>query len=80
MATPETRYARSGDLSIAYQVFGDGPFDLVIVPGFVSHVELFWSLPGYSEFMSRLGSFCRVISFDKRGTGLSDPPMGYPTL
>ncbi len=73
MSTPETRYARSGNVSIAYQVFGDGPVDLVYVPGWVSNVELIWDDPLLSRFFRRLGSFARVITFDKRGTGLSDP-------
>ena len=80
MEAPSTRYARRGDADIAFQVIGDGPIDLVIVPGFISHVELFWTTPGYAEFMERLASFSRVIVFDKRGTGLSDPPAGFPTL
>ena len=71
-ATPETRYARSGDLSIAYQVMGDGPRDLIYVPGIVSHVEFFHELPGYTEFLQGLARFARVIVFDKRGNGLSD--------
>jgi pimeloyl-ACP methyl ester carboxylesterase len=70
---PETRYAKSGDLSIAYQVFGEGPVDLVYVPGWVSHLELIWDDPHLSRFFRRLSSFARVITFDKRGTGLSDP-------
>ncbi|MFV1963567.1 MAG: alpha/beta fold hydrolase, partial [Acidimicrobiia bacterium] len=70
---PETRYARSGDVSIAYQVFGDAPIDLVYVPGWVSNVELIWDDPLLSRFFRRLSSFARVITFDKRGTGLSDP-------
>lgn len=69
---PETRYARSGDVSIAYQVTGDGPFDLVWVPGFVSNVELTWQVPPQAAFVRRLSSFCRLIRFDKRGTGMSD--------
>ncbi len=73
MPLPQTRYAQSGDLSIAYQVFGDGPVDLVYVPGWVSNVELIWDDPLLSRFFRRLGSFARVITFDKRGTGLSDP-------
>jgi class 3 adenylate cyclase len=77
---PETRYARSGDVSIAYQVLGDGPFDLVHVPGFVSHVELSWQVPGQAEFARRLASYARVIRFDKRGTGMSDRVEGAPTL
>ncbi len=70
---PATRYARSGDVSIAYQVFGEGPRDLVYVPGWVSNVELVWDDPYLSRFFRRLSSFARVITFDKRGTGLSDP-------
>ena len=69
---PETRYARSGDVSIAYQVIGDGPTDLVYVPGWVSNVELMWDDPTLARFLRRLGSFARLITFDKRGTGLSD--------
>ena len=80
MEPPETRYARSGDVSIAYQVLGDGPFDLVHVPGFVSHVELSWNVPGQAEFARRLASFSRLIRFDKRGTGMSDRVEGAPTL
>jgi class 3 adenylate cyclase/pimeloyl-ACP methyl ester carboxylesterase len=76
----ETRYARSGDVSIAYQVTGDGPFDVVHVPGFVSHVELAWHVPGAAAFIRRLSSFCRLIRFDKRGTGMSDRVSGVPTL
>lgn len=77
---PETRYARSGDVNIAYQVVGDGPFDLVLVPGFVSHLELDWEHEGYAHFLRRLASFSRLIRFDKRGTGLSDRPGGLPDL
>ena len=77
---PETRYARSGDVSIAYQVVGDGPFDVVFVPGFVSHVELVWSLPPFDRILPRFGSFARLILFDKRGTGMSDRVAGAPTL
>ena len=69
---PETRYARSGDLSIAYQVTGQGPRDLVYVPGWVSNVELMWEEPAMAHFLQRLASFSRLILFDKRGTGLSD--------
>jgi class 3 adenylate cyclase len=77
---PETRYARSGDVSIAYQVTGDGPFDVVRVPPFVSHVELEWEVPMIAEFARRLSSFCRLIRFDKRGTGMSDRVMDVPNL
>ena len=76
----ETRYARSGDVSIAYQVTGDGAFDVVYVPPFVSHVELAWDVPGVAAFNRRLSSFCRLIRFDKRGTGMSDRVSGVPTL
>jgi class 3 adenylate cyclase/pimeloyl-ACP methyl ester carboxylesterase len=76
----ETRYARSGDVSIAYQVTGDGPFDVVHVPGFVSHVELAWDVPGMAASNRRLSSVCRLIRFDKRGTGMSDRVSGVPTL
>ena len=69
---PVTRFARSGKLHIAYQVVGDGPIDLVYVPGWVSHVELAWAEPEYASFLRRLASFSRLITFDKRGTGLSD--------
>ena len=79
--TPETRYARAGDgVHIAYQVTGWGPLDVVMVPGFVSHVELAWDMPFYASMLRRLGSFARVISFDKRGTGLSDRTPAVPTL
>ncbi|MDX6484655.1 MAG: hypothetical protein QOI81_1738 [Actinomycetota bacterium] len=69
---PETRYARSGDLNIAYQVTGEGPRDLVYVPGWVSNVEMMWEEPALARFLERLASFSRLILFDKRGTGLSD--------
>jgi class 3 adenylate cyclase len=77
---PETKYARSGDVSIAYQVIGTGPLDLLIVPGFISHLEQAWEDPAYSRFLQRLASFSRLILFDKRGTGLSDRIAGIPTL
>lgn len=77
---PETHYARSGNVSIAYQVMGDGPIDLIMVPGILSHVEFFHELPGYTDFLRRLAVFARVISFDKRGQGLSDRLAGSPTL
>jgi pimeloyl-ACP methyl ester carboxylesterase/class 3 adenylate cyclase len=69
---PQTRYAKSDGLNIAYQVFGKGPIDLVLVPGFVSHVEVVWEEPRWARFLERLGGFCRVLMFDKRGTGMSD--------
>ena len=79
---PETRYAKSGDLNIAYQVVGEGPFDLIYVPGWISNVELNWDEPALAHVLERLGSFSRLILFDKRGTGLSDPvpPDRLPTL
>jgi pimeloyl-ACP methyl ester carboxylesterase len=70
---PETRYAKSGDVNIAYQVVGDGPFDLVYVPGWISNIELMWDDPAHAHLLRRLSAFSRVILFDKRGTGLSDP-------
>lgn len=69
---PQTRYAKSGDVHIAYQVIGNGPLDLVWVPGWISHVELVWEEPGLARFFRRVASFSRLILFDKRGTGLSD--------
>ncbi|HWZ72941.1 MAG TPA: adenylate/guanylate cyclase domain-containing protein [Casimicrobiaceae bacterium] len=69
---PETRFTRSGSMHLAYQVVGEGPFDLVYVPGWVSHVELAWEEPSLASFLERLASFSRLIVFDKRGTGLSD--------
>jgi class 3 adenylate cyclase len=80
MIPPETRFAQSGDASIAYQVLGQGPLDLVMVPGFVSHVEFAWEDPSYAQFLQKLASFSRLILFDKRGTGLSDRITGIPTL
>ena len=79
---PETMYARSGDVNIAYQVIGDAPLDLVFVMGWVSHLEYFWREPSFARFLMRLASFSRLILFDKRGTGLSDrvPINQLPTL
>jgi pimeloyl-ACP methyl ester carboxylesterase len=76
---PDVHYAKSGDLSIAYMAFGQGP-DLVIAPGFISHLEVWWEDPSLVHCFSRLASFRRVITFDKRGTGLSDPAPHAPTL
>lgn len=70
---PEVRYAESGEGAIAYQVLGEGPIDIVVTPGFVSHLDLQWTMPSYTRFFEMLSSFARVIIFDKRGTGLSDP-------
>ena len=80
MELPETHYATSGGVSIAYQVLGDGPFDIVYVPGFVSHLELRWRVPSFSASLGELAEFSRLILFDKRGTGMSDPVGGVPTL
>jgi class 3 adenylate cyclase len=79
---PKTEYARTGGLHIAYQVVGQGPFDLVYVPGWISHVELAWEEPTLASFLNRLASFSRLIVFDKRGTGLSDrvPHARLPSL
>jgi class 3 adenylate cyclase/pimeloyl-ACP methyl ester carboxylesterase len=77
---PETRYARSGELNIAYQVVGEGSMDVVFVPGALSHLDLQWGLPGAERFFTRLASFSRLILFDKRGTGLSDPVAGPAPL
>jgi pimeloyl-ACP methyl ester carboxylesterase/class 3 adenylate cyclase len=74
------RYAKSGDLSIAYQVVGDGPRDLIFVPGLISHVEFFHQLPGYTDFLNGLASFARVVVLDKRGNGLSDRVIGAASL
>jgi class 3 adenylate cyclase/pimeloyl-ACP methyl ester carboxylesterase len=80
MDGPEIRYARSGDVSIAYVVSGTGPFDLVLVHGFVGNLETAWEQPLRVAFFERLGSFARVIEFDRRGTGLSDRVREVPTL
>ncbi|HMO79834.1 MAG TPA: alpha/beta fold hydrolase [Pyrinomonadaceae bacterium] len=79
---PDTRYARNGDINIAYQVVGNGPVDIVFVMGWVSHLEYFWREPRVAHFFTRLASFSRLILFDKRGTGLSDrvPIKELPTL
>ena len=79
-AVPETSYASRGDLSLAYQVFGDGPVELVFAGSFVSHVELFWTLPEFKAFFEQLATFCRVVLFDKVGVGLSDPVPQVRTL
>ena len=82
LSEPETRYVKSGDAHIAYQVVGDGPVDLIVVRGYISHVEVAWESPALASFYRRLASFCRLILFDKRGTGLSDrvPEDRLPTL
>ncbi len=76
---PRTQYARNGDVSLAYQIVGEGP-DLVLLPGWVSHVEHAWDEPSYSAFLRRLATFCRLVLVDRRGTGLSDPVAELPTL
>src|SRR6267378_4778371 len=68
----QIKYAKSGDVYIAYRVFGDGPRDIVLVPGTISHVELLWEMPSHEHLLKRLTAFARVITFDKRGQGLSD--------
>jgi pimeloyl-ACP methyl ester carboxylesterase len=80
VAVPETHYARSGDVNIAYQVIGGGPIDLVFVMGWVSHLEYFWAEPSFAAFLHRLAAFSRLILIDKRGTGLSDRVTELPTL
>jgi pimeloyl-ACP methyl ester carboxylesterase len=76
----DTSYAPCGDLSLAYQVFGDGPVELVFVGSFVSHVELAWTVPEFGAFLERLSTFCRILLFDKAGVGLSDPVPQVRTL
>ena len=74
---PKTRYAKSNEVNIAYQVIGDGHRNLVYVPGWVTNIEVMWEEPGLARFLRRLASFSRLITFDKRGIGLSDPvPIG----
>jgi pimeloyl-ACP methyl ester carboxylesterase/DNA-binding CsgD family transcriptional regulator len=77
---PETRYARSGGAHVAYQVTGAGPVDLVVTPGFISHLDLQWEGVAYRRFVRQLAAFARVIRYDKHGTGLSDPVAAVPTL
>ena len=80
MTIPTTRYAKSDDVHVAYQVFGDGPVDLVFVPGFVSHIDNYWTHPSVAGWLERLGSFARVVMFDKRGTGLSGRVGSLPSM
>ena len=77
---PATKYAQSGDIFIAYQVSGNGPIDIVFAPGFISHLEHMWEDTRHARFFHGLESFARLIRFDKRGTGLSDRSVGFPTL
>ena len=78
--SPETRYATSDGASIAYQVVGQGPIDLIVTPGFISHLDLQWESVAYRRFVRRLAALARVIRYDKRGTGVSDPVAAVPTL
>ena len=80
MGGPVTQYAKSGSLNIAYQVVGEGPFDLVFVPGSISHVELEWAVPSWARMRRGLAEFSRLIRFDKRGTGMSDRPPAATTF
>src|SRR5436190_2300331 len=80
MSSPPTQYAKSGDTSIAYHVVGEGPIGLGLLLGFATHLGLQWESPPFSRFFGRIGSFARLIVFDKRGTGLSDPVTEVPTL
>ncbi len=80
MHAPETRYVKSGELRIGYQVVGGGPLDLVFVPGGLSNIDVLWTAPAPERFLRRLASFARLILYDKRGQGVSDPPEGVPTL
>jgi class 3 adenylate cyclase len=75
-----TRYAKNGDIHVAYQVFGEGDVDLVFVPGFISHIENYWDEPKFARWLRRLGSFSRAILFDKQGTGLSDRVSKIPSM
>ena len=77
---PDTSYARSGEVQIAYQVHGEGDIDLVLVGGPASHLDVIWEDPGARRYLERIGGFARVVRFDRRGTGLSDPITGSPTL
>lgn len=77
---PRTCYAKSGDINIAYQVMGEGPLDLIVVPGWISNLDMQWQMLGYEAWVRRMTSFCRLIVFDKRGSGLSDRDVGDSTL
>src|SRR5215472_12782751 len=80
MGMPQTRYARSGDVCIAYQVVGDGPFDVVFAPPDITHVELAWGMTGIAALLRGIAEHARLLVFDKRGTGMSDQITGAPTL
>ena len=77
---PKTKYARAGDINIAYQVVGDGPVDILYAQGWLTNIEYAWESPDYARFLNKLGRFSRLIFFDKRGTGMSDREVGVPTL
>ena len=78
--TPDTRYAKSGDVHIAYQTYGDGDINLVVTPGFISNLEYYWDDARCSRWLTEMGRFARVTIFDKRGTGLSDRVADLPTM
>lgn len=80
MTNPTTRYANSDGVHVAYQEFGSGPVNIVLVPGFVSHIDNYWTHPDFATWLERLGSFARVVMFDKRGTGLSDQVTDLPSM
>ncbi|WP_108861483.1 adenylate/guanylate cyclase domain-containing protein [Ruegeria sp. Alg231-54] len=80
MEKPRTRFTTAGDVAIAYQVVGDGPVDLIYASGWLHNIDLVWEHPGYNRFLSNLAEECRLILFDKRGTGMSDRDVGAPTL
>src|ERR1035438_9314672 len=77
---PETRYLEREGVNIGYQIFGAGPLDLVFVPGLLSQIDLIWALPASARFFEQLATFSRVILYDKRGQGVSDPLSGPPSL
>jgi pimeloyl-ACP methyl ester carboxylesterase len=79
-ALPTTRYARSGEVSVAYQTLGNGSIDLILILGILSHVEFVHEIPGWTEFLRRMAAFARVVTFDKRGQGLSDRVPGVTSL
>ena len=80
MDRPEIHYARSGNVYVGYQAFGSGPFDLVVVPGFLSNIDYGWEFESWRNYYGALASLARVLLFDKRGTGISDPVLGAPSL
>jgi pimeloyl-ACP methyl ester carboxylesterase len=80
MFAAATKYTENGDVHLAYQVIGDGPTDLIMVPGFISHIECYWKEPSLALSLTWIASFSRLIIFDKRGTGLSDRVSDMPTI